>query len=80
MRKETLAKVIAEEFGEGHLYSWLIELYVDVQNILMKEQSHSTIEEAITIHNFVFNQLTKLKVETDELELKLIPEWKKAQF
>lgn len=67
MKKETLIKVIDEEFGDGYPLSWLIEVVVRalVKNDARCTQSTDSYDREFKL---VMDTLSNLENETKELE------------
>lgn len=69
MKKDTLIKLIDEEFGDGHQFSWLLEVIVrSVQKNDSKCQA--TSDEYEEQFKLVFDTLSKLEKDIKELEKK----------
>lgn len=62
MTKETLAKVISEEFGDGHSMTWLIDLFISALTENEKEvvTALPSYEKQVSL---VFRTLERLRTE-----------------
>jgi hypothetical protein len=76
MREETLATVIAEEFGDGHLYSWLFLVYLNAHQKTLKPTENPT-SEFMRIHKQITAHLQETFEDIKRMEKELLPEWVK---